>query len=390
MSLFRTLYIEGERKLDFAGWCGAIQAAAGSGGDTLSQQQLTETDIPVIVHSCIGYITQCGERDAEMYTDSDTNAYKESQHHRSLYTQSTRLWCFLSSLCVCVSSCDNNSRSSGSARDQRTAIQQNNSVPPPLLPLLPPCCSSFPLFCILFFFHPSSFFVFLPPPPADLPSFTLTNFLSPFCQPLFSPFDISLPFPPLTPTFPSIYWLHLCFHIIGSVYRAVCVWERLHYADILYFPVGNVNPSGQPSGKPGQFSPSCTGSGHLPWHNIWCNHPLFCDQALSFSNLLTKYNDFFWTFFCTGTVPWPGISGPNKCLKSVIRKLHCNRVSLEKCNTLVWNRLLIVAQCCQKRLTEEQTKRKQAKVEVFLMTRSPLVDIICTESIEQHFTPTTL
>ncbi|TMS07767.1 Arf-GAP with Rho-GAP domain, ANK repeat and PH domain-containing protein 1 [Larimichthys crocea] len=56
----RTLYIEGERKLDFAGWCTAIQAAAKSGGDTLSQQQLTETDIPVIVHSCISYITQCG------------------------------------------------------------------------------------------------------------------------------------------------------------------------------------------------------------------------------------------------------------------------------------------------------------------------------------------
>lgn len=48
--------------MDFAGWCAAIQVAAGSGGDTLSQQQLTETDIPVIVHSCISYITQCGER----------------------------------------------------------------------------------------------------------------------------------------------------------------------------------------------------------------------------------------------------------------------------------------------------------------------------------------
>lgn len=55
--------------MDFADWCTAIQAAAGSGGDTLSQQQLTETDIPVIVHSCIGYITQCGERPAEIHTD---------------------------------------------------------------------------------------------------------------------------------------------------------------------------------------------------------------------------------------------------------------------------------------------------------------------------------
>ncbi|TNN61478.1 Arf-GAP with Rho-GAP domain, ANK repeat and PH domain-containing protein 1 [Liparis tanakae] len=66
----RTLYIEGERKLDFSGWCAAIQAAAGSGGDTLSQQQLTDTDIPVIVHSCIGYITQCGLTSEGIYRKS--------------------------------------------------------------------------------------------------------------------------------------------------------------------------------------------------------------------------------------------------------------------------------------------------------------------------------
>ncbi|XP_045929275.1 arf-GAP with Rho-GAP domain, ANK repeat and PH domain-containing protein 1-like isoform X1 [Micropterus dolomieu] len=70
----RTLYIEGERKLDFAGWCGAIQAAAGSGGDTLSQQQLTETDIPVIVDSCIGYITQCGMTSEGIYRKSGVNS----------------------------------------------------------------------------------------------------------------------------------------------------------------------------------------------------------------------------------------------------------------------------------------------------------------------------
>ncbi|XP_070826091.1 arf-GAP with Rho-GAP domain, ANK repeat and PH domain-containing protein 1 isoform X1 [Chaetodon trifascialis] len=70
----RTLYIEGERKLDFAGWCGAIQAAAGSGGDTLSQQQLTETDIPLIVHSCIDYITQCGMMSEGIYRKSGVNS----------------------------------------------------------------------------------------------------------------------------------------------------------------------------------------------------------------------------------------------------------------------------------------------------------------------------
>ncbi|XP_037835148.1 arf-GAP with Rho-GAP domain, ANK repeat and PH domain-containing protein 1 isoform X2 [Kryptolebias marmoratus] len=70
----RTLYIEGERKLDFAGWCGAIQAAGMSGGDTLSQQQLTETDVPVIVLSCIDYITQCGLMSEGIYRKSGVNS----------------------------------------------------------------------------------------------------------------------------------------------------------------------------------------------------------------------------------------------------------------------------------------------------------------------------
>ncbi|XP_049582676.1 arf-GAP with Rho-GAP domain, ANK repeat and PH domain-containing protein 1 isoform X3 [Syngnathus scovelli] len=70
----RTLYIEGERKLDFAGWCAAIQFAAGSGGDTLSQQQLTDTDIPVVVHSCIDYITQCGLTSEGIYRKSGVNS----------------------------------------------------------------------------------------------------------------------------------------------------------------------------------------------------------------------------------------------------------------------------------------------------------------------------
>ncbi|XP_040345033.1 arf-GAP with Rho-GAP domain, ANK repeat and PH domain-containing protein 1 [Herpailurus yagouaroundi] len=56
----RTLYIQGERRLDFTGWLGAIQKAAASSGDTLSEQQLGDSDIPVIVYRCIDYITQCG------------------------------------------------------------------------------------------------------------------------------------------------------------------------------------------------------------------------------------------------------------------------------------------------------------------------------------------
>ncbi|NXO31622.1 ARAP1 protein, partial [Cisticola juncidis] len=55
-----TLYIQGERKLDFLGWVHAIQKAAGSSGDTLSEQQMTESDVPLLVDRCIDYITQCG------------------------------------------------------------------------------------------------------------------------------------------------------------------------------------------------------------------------------------------------------------------------------------------------------------------------------------------
>uniref|UniRef100_A0AAX7TH84 ArfGAP with RhoGAP domain, ankyrin repeat and PH domain 1 n=1 Tax=Astatotilapia calliptera TaxID=8154 RepID=A0AAX7TH84_ASTCA len=70
----RTLYIEGKRKLDFSCWCAAIQAAAGSGGDRLHEQQLTETDIPVIVDSCINYITQCGMVSEGIYRKSGVNS----------------------------------------------------------------------------------------------------------------------------------------------------------------------------------------------------------------------------------------------------------------------------------------------------------------------------
>lgn len=56
----RTLYIQGERRLDFMAWLGAIQKAAASLGDTLSEQQLGDSDIPVIVYRCVDYITQCG------------------------------------------------------------------------------------------------------------------------------------------------------------------------------------------------------------------------------------------------------------------------------------------------------------------------------------------
>ncbi|XP_060129967.1 arf-GAP with Rho-GAP domain, ANK repeat and PH domain-containing protein 1 isoform X8 [Zootoca vivipara] len=70
----RTLYIQGERKLDFLGWVNAIQKAAGSSGDTLSEQQLTDTDVPLIVDRCIDYITQCGLTSEGIYRKSGQNS----------------------------------------------------------------------------------------------------------------------------------------------------------------------------------------------------------------------------------------------------------------------------------------------------------------------------
>ncbi|NXP90033.1 ARAP1 protein, partial [Passerina amoena] len=69
----RTLYIQGERKLDFLGWVHAIQKAASSSGDTLSEQQLTESDVPLLVDRCIDYITQCG-MDQGIYRKSGQNS----------------------------------------------------------------------------------------------------------------------------------------------------------------------------------------------------------------------------------------------------------------------------------------------------------------------------
>uniref|UniRef100_A0A8C3LPT1 ArfGAP with RhoGAP domain, ankyrin repeat and PH domain 1 n=1 Tax=Chrysolophus pictus TaxID=9089 RepID=A0A8C3LPT1_CHRPC len=70
----RTLYIHGERRLDFLGWLQAIQKAAGSGGDTLAEQQLTEGDVPVLVDRCIDYITQCGLTSEGIYRKSGQNS----------------------------------------------------------------------------------------------------------------------------------------------------------------------------------------------------------------------------------------------------------------------------------------------------------------------------
>ncbi|KAL1789608.1 arf-GAP with Rho-GAP domain, ANK repeat and PH domain-containing protein 2 isoform X1 [Sigmodon hispidus] len=56
----RTLYIHGHTKLDFTVWYTAIEKAAGTDGDALQDQQLCKNDVPIIVNSCIAFVTQYG------------------------------------------------------------------------------------------------------------------------------------------------------------------------------------------------------------------------------------------------------------------------------------------------------------------------------------------
>ncbi|XP_078509640.1 arf-GAP with Rho-GAP domain, ANK repeat and PH domain-containing protein 3 isoform X3 [Lissotriton helveticus] len=63
----RTLYLQGVTRLDFLAWCSDIQAAAGGRGNFLRDQQLSRNDIPIIVDSCIAFITQYGLRHEGIY-----------------------------------------------------------------------------------------------------------------------------------------------------------------------------------------------------------------------------------------------------------------------------------------------------------------------------------
>ncbi|XP_037832343.1 arf-GAP with Rho-GAP domain, ANK repeat and PH domain-containing protein 2 isoform X2 [Kryptolebias marmoratus] len=56
----RTIYIRGFNKMDFSLWHSAITLAAGTDGKALSDQQLTKNGVPIIVDSCIAFVTQYG------------------------------------------------------------------------------------------------------------------------------------------------------------------------------------------------------------------------------------------------------------------------------------------------------------------------------------------
>ncbi|XP_010281021.1 PREDICTED: arf-GAP with Rho-GAP domain, ANK repeat and PH domain-containing protein 2-like, partial [Phaethon lepturus] len=62
-----TLYIHGHTKLDFMVWHTAIEKAAGTDGNALQDQQLSKNDVPIIVNSCIAFVTQYGLGSKQIY-----------------------------------------------------------------------------------------------------------------------------------------------------------------------------------------------------------------------------------------------------------------------------------------------------------------------------------
>ncbi|MEQ2174852.1 Arf-GAP with Rho-GAP domain, ANK repeat and PH domain-containing protein 2 [Goodea atripinnis] len=56
----RTLYVHGFNRMDFSLWHSAITLAAATDGRALGDQQLTKNGVPIIVDSCIAFVTQYG------------------------------------------------------------------------------------------------------------------------------------------------------------------------------------------------------------------------------------------------------------------------------------------------------------------------------------------
>ncbi|KAF6080493.1 ArfGAP with RhoGAP domain, ankyrin repeat and PH domain 3 [Phyllostomus discolor] len=70
----RTLYLQGEGRLDFSAWNSAIGGAAGGGGTGLQEQQMSRGDIPIIVDACISFVTQHGLRLEGVYRKGGARA----------------------------------------------------------------------------------------------------------------------------------------------------------------------------------------------------------------------------------------------------------------------------------------------------------------------------
>ncbi|NXK44564.1 ARAP3 protein, partial [Chauna torquata] len=63
----RTFHLQGLSRADTVAWYADIQASAGGRGNALRDQQLSRGDIPIIVDSCIAFITQYGLRHEGIY-----------------------------------------------------------------------------------------------------------------------------------------------------------------------------------------------------------------------------------------------------------------------------------------------------------------------------------
>ncbi|XP_029483795.1 arf-GAP with Rho-GAP domain, ANK repeat and PH domain-containing protein 1-like isoform X3 [Oncorhynchus nerka] len=70
----RSLRVEGDRRPDFQGWLSGLQQGSGRGDGPLDQQQLTYTDVPVIVDRCMSYITQHGLKSEGIYRRCGVNS----------------------------------------------------------------------------------------------------------------------------------------------------------------------------------------------------------------------------------------------------------------------------------------------------------------------------
>ncbi|XP_011714530.2 arf-GAP with Rho-GAP domain, ANK repeat and PH domain-containing protein 3 isoform X1 [Macaca nemestrina] len=70
----RTLYLQGEGRLDFTAWNTTIGGAAGGGGTGLQEQQMSRGDIPIIVDACISFVTQHGLRLEGVYRKGGARA----------------------------------------------------------------------------------------------------------------------------------------------------------------------------------------------------------------------------------------------------------------------------------------------------------------------------
>ncbi|XP_007953741.2 LOW QUALITY PROTEIN: arf-GAP with Rho-GAP domain, ANK repeat and PH domain-containing protein 2 [Orycteropus afer afer] len=81
----RTLYIHGHTKLDFTVWHTAIEKAAGTDGNALQDQQLSKSDVPIIVNSCIAFVTQyVDEKLLEIANRLDQNTTLHSPESKTL------------------------------------------------------------------------------------------------------------------------------------------------------------------------------------------------------------------------------------------------------------------------------------------------------------------